>query len=89
VIVREHLDGAVLVEARPLTGRRHQVRVHLAHAGLPILGDALYGRADPRVPRLMLHAWRLGLTHPITGEPLRLEAPIPADFAAVLAEHKR
>ena len=89
VIVREHLDGALLVEARPLTGRRHQVRVHLAHAGVPILGDELYGRADPRVPRLMLHAWRLALTHPITGEPLRLEAPIPADFATVLAEHKR
>ena len=89
VIVREDLDGALLVEARPLTGRRHQVRVHLAHAGVPILGDELYGRADPRVPRLMLHAWRLGLKHPITGEPLRLEAPIPADFAAVLAEYKR
>ncbi len=89
VIVREHLDGALLVEARPLTGRRHQVRVHLAHAGVPILGDELYGRADPRVPRLMLHAWRLALPHPITGEPLRLEAPIPSDFAALLATHKR
>ncbi len=63
--------------------------MHLAHAGVPILGDELYGRADPRVPRLMLHAWRLALPHPVTGEPLRLEAPIPADFAAVLAEHKR
>jgi 23S rRNA pseudouridine1911/1915/1917 synthase len=89
VIVRENLDGALLVEARPLTGRRHQVRVHLAHAGVPILGDELYGRADPRVPRLMLHAWRLALPHPVTGEPLRLEAPIPPDFTAVLAEHKR
>lgn len=89
VIVRESLDGALLVEARPLTGRRHQVRVHLAHAGVPILGDELYGRADPRVPRLMLHAWRLGLEHPVTAEPLRLEAPIPADFAAVLGEYKR
>jgi 23S rRNA pseudouridine1911/1915/1917 synthase len=89
VIVREDLDGALLVEARPLTGRRHQVRVHLAHAGVPILGDELYGRADPRVPRLMLHAWRLGLKHPITGEPLRLEAPIPSDFAALLATHQK
>jgi 23S rRNA pseudouridine1911/1915/1917 synthase len=89
VIVREDLDGALLVEARPLTGRRHQVRVHLAHAGVPILGDEFYGRADPRVPRLMLHAWRLALEHPITGEPLRLEAPTPADFAAAVAAHRR
>jgi 23S rRNA pseudouridine1911/1915/1917 synthase len=89
VIVREHLDGALLVEARPLTGRRHQVRVHLAHAGLPILGDELYGRADPRVPRLMLHAWRLELPHPTTGEPLGIEARIPADFAVVVAAHRR
>jgi 23S rRNA pseudouridine1911/1915/1917 synthase len=89
VIVRENLDGALLVEARPLTGRRHQVRVHLAHAGVPILGDELYGRADPRVPRLMLHAWRLALKHPVTGEPLRLEAPIPSDFAVLLATQRR
>ena len=89
MIVREDLDGALLVEARPLTGRRHQVRVHLAHAGVPILGDALVRPCGPRVPRLMLHAWRLALGHPVTGEALRLEAPIPADFAAVLAEHKR
>jgi 23S rRNA pseudouridine1911/1915/1917 synthase len=89
VLVREVLKGALLVEARPLTGRRHQVRAHLAHAGLPILGDSTYGLADPGALRLMLHAWRLALPHPVTGEPLRLEAPIPADFAAVLAEHKR
>jgi 23S rRNA pseudouridine1911/1915/1917 synthase len=89
VIVREDLAGALLIEARPLTGRRHQVRVHLAHAGVPILGDELYGRADPRVPRLMLHAWRLALPHPVTGEPLRLEAPVPSDFGALLATHQK
>jgi 23S rRNA pseudouridine1911/1915/1917 synthase len=97
VLVREVLKGALLVAVRPLTGRRHQVRAHLAHAGLPILGDPVYGlplsdrpaasraAARPSVPRLMLHAWRLALPHPITGKPLVIESPIPADFADVLA----
>jgi len=85
VVVREVLKGALLVEARPLTGRRHQVRAHLAHAGLPVLGDPIYGGPGPRVPRMMLHAWRLALPHPITGEPLVIESPLPADLAGVLA----
>ena len=89
VLIRETLAGALLVEARPRTGRRHQVRVHLAHAGFPILGDEVYGRSDAAVPRLMLHAWRLELPHPTTGEPLAIEAPIPADFAAAVAAHRR
>jgi 23S rRNA pseudouridine1911/1915/1917 synthase len=89
VLVREALKGALLVEARPLTGRKHQVRAHLAHAGLEVLGDPVYGRPDARAPRLMLHAWLIELPHPITGEPLRLEAEVPADFAAVLAERRR
>jgi 23S rRNA pseudouridine1911/1915/1917 synthase len=89
VLVREALSGALLVEARPRSGRRHQVRVHLAHAGFPILGDPVYGRADPAVPRLMLHAWRLELPHPTTGDTLAIEAPIPADFAAAVAERRR
>jgi RluA family pseudouridine synthase len=88
VLVREVLEDALLVEARPLTGRRHQVRAHLAHAGFPILGDTIYGRPGAAVPRLMLHAWRLALAHPVTGEPLRLESPIPPDFAAALAERR-
>jgi len=86
VLVREVLAGGVLLEARPLTGRRHQVRAHLAHAGLPILGDDLYGpRAESRgVPRLMLHALRLELPHPTTGRALVIESPLPEDFAAEL-----
>ena len=67
------------VVARLHTGRTHQIRVHLAHLGHPILGDALYGGAPS--DRLWLHAWRLGLKHPVTGEDLRLEAP-PARFRA-------
>ena len=61
------------VVARIHTGRTHQIRVHLVHLGRPILGDGLYGGAPS--DRLWLHAWRLGLNHPVTGEPLLLEAP--------------
>jgi 23S rRNA pseudouridine1911/1915/1917 synthase len=77
------------VEARPETGRTHQNRVHLAHLGAPLLGDARYG--GPRrvgelpIPRVMLHARRLVLAHPASGVRLELEAPIPADLAAVEA----
>jgi RluA family pseudouridine synthase len=84
VIVLEALPGALLVEARPLTGRKHQARAHLAHAGLPILGDAIYGPHGGAAPRLMLHARRLELAHPLTGDRLCLESPLPADFDAVL-----
>jgi 23S rRNA pseudouridine1911/1915/1917 synthase len=79
-------DGVALVEARPATGRTHQIRVHLAHVGAPVLGDPRYGgprrRGDREVPRVMLHAFRLSLAHPVTGAALELEAPVPADFAA-------
>jgi RluA family pseudouridine synthase len=85
VVIREVLADALLVEARPLTGRKHQVRAHLAHAGMPILGDPVYGSAGGRAPRLMLHASRLALSHPLTGQPLAIESPLPADFEAVLA----
>jgi 23S rRNA-/tRNA-specific pseudouridylate synthase len=67
-----------------VTGRKHQVRAHLAHAGMPILGDPVYGSAGGRAPRLMLHARRLALPHPLTREPLVIASPLPADFAAVL-----
>jgi RluA family pseudouridine synthase len=85
VVVKEVLADALLVEVRPLTGRKHQVRAHLAHAGMPILGDPVYGDAAERAPRLMLHARRLALPHPLTGEPLVLESPLAADFEATLA----
>jgi RluA family pseudouridine synthase len=84
IVVREALAEALLVEARPLTGRKHQVRAHLAHAGMAILGDRVYGEAGSRAPRLMLHARRLALPHPVTGEPLVIESPLPPDFQAVL-----
>jgi len=81
--------GAALVEARPETGRTHQIRVHLAHLGAPLLGDARYGGprrvGEVAVPRVMLHAQRLELAHPSTGARLALEAPVPEDFAAAEA----
>jgi 23S rRNA pseudouridine1911/1915/1917 synthase len=77
---------AALVEARPETGRTHQIRVHLAHLGAPLLGDARYGGprrvGEVAIPRVMLHARRLALVHPATGERIAFEAPLPEDFAA-------
>lgn len=78
-----------LLEVRLLTGRTHQIRVHLAHAGHPLLGDKKYGdfelnhRLEKRgVRRLFLHAARLAFLHPLTGQPIALEAPLPEDMAA-------
>lgn len=77
---------AALVEASPETGRTHQIRVHLAHAGAPLLGDPRYGGArragELAIPRVLLHARRLEILHPATGAPLVLEAPVPEDFLA-------
>lgn len=73
-----------LVEVRPLSGRTHQIRIHLAHAGFPVAGDTLYGGGSA-VPRAFLHAWRLELPHPRDKRPLRLEAPLPSDLRDLLA----
>ena len=79
-------DRAALVEARPETGRTHQIRVHLASVGAPILGDPRYGGArrvgELAIPRVLLHARRLELDHPATGVRLVLEAPVPEDLAS-------
>jgi 23S rRNA pseudouridine1911/1915/1917 synthase len=82
--VLERLARGFYLEARPLTGRTHQIRVHLAGVGLPILGDELYGGAGG-APRLMLHARRLELPHPVTGEMLAVESAVPGDFSEMLA----
>ena len=88
VQVREVLREALLVEATPLTGRKHQVRVHLAGAGMPILGDPVYGgslgAAPAAVPRLMLHARRLELKQPLSGVGLLIQSPLPPDFVNAL-----
>jgi len=74
------------VECLLHTGRTHQIRVHLSHLGHPIWGDTLYGKRTPindfYPARQMLHAARIEIAHPLTGKPLRLEAPLPEDYAA-------
>jgi len=96
----ERLDESELslLRCRLLTGRTHQIRVHLQAARMPLVGDPLYGApgwkgiGDPALaeicrdfPRQALHAWRLGLIHPVTGEPLEIRAPVPPDLADLLS----
>lgn len=78
-------DGSLsIVEVAMLTGRTHQIRVHLSHYGAPILGDAVYGSASANkkysAGRQLLHAWKIAFTHPMTGRYLQLAADIPADM---------
>ena len=79
--VLEPLRGATLVDVNLITGRTHQIRVHFASIGHPLLGDPLYGgKNQPPVGRLMLHARRIEFTHPTTGQPMVFEAPEPPEF---------
>jgi RluA family pseudouridine synthase len=80
---------ATLLEVELETGRTHQIRVHMLHAGHPVLGDRQYGRAGLNlVKRQALHASRLTFAHPSTGERLTFEAPLPADMEAAIARLK-
>ena len=89
--------GLAMLRCRLITGRRHQIRVHLAARGWPIVGDPVYGEPlwmqirDPMLaaalrafPRQALHAHRLELTHPVTGDLVRIEAPLPADMQSLI-----
>jgi 23S rRNA pseudouridine1911/1915/1917 synthase len=78
---------AALLACRLETGRTHQIRVHLAAIGHPVVGDAAYGGARPGLTavRPMLHAWQLAFEHPVTGERLAFESPVPDDLQALLA----
>jgi 23S rRNA pseudouridine1911/1915/1917 synthase len=89
--VVERMPRAVLLEAEPTMGRKHQIRVHLAFRGLPILGDAVHapGAVRRRAARLMLHAAELELRHPLTGEGLRLVCQPPSDFEETLKRERR
>jgi tRNA pseudouridine32 synthase / 23S rRNA pseudouridine746 synthase len=86
--VLERCGPYSLVEARPETGRTHQIRAHLASLRLPVLGDLLYGGVaateDAPIERTALHAQSLAFRHPVNEQPLSFEAPYPADFARAL-----
>ena len=108
-MVKEQLQGYVLLACNPLTGRTNQIRVHLEALGLPLAGDKLYGRTDDEylgfiahvkaggdqgmagkldAPRHMLHAWKLSLKHPVTGERMSWEAPMPGDMQEFIKVHR-
>ncbi|MCW5851195.1 MAG: RluA family pseudouridine synthase [Anaerolineae bacterium] len=84
--VLETLAETTLVEAHLLTGRTHQIRVHLASLGYPIVGDRVYGHRKQHLAlgRQFLHAWRLAFTLPSTGERIQFTAPLPVDLRQVL-----
>ncbi len=90
-LIEQRSDRALL-DVRLITGRTHQIRVHMSAIGHPVLGDPLYAnRGVPNAPRLMLHAWSLAFTHPVTGEHLQFFAPpeelfqLPADWSGIHA----
>ena len=93
--VMERLRSAAMVECRLETGRTHQVRVHMAHLGHPLIGDPVYGRDRKGFKSILetlgfkrqaLHAKRLGFIHPVTEEPLAFDSPLPADMQELLSE---
>lgn len=90
--VRERFANCTLVECKLETGRTHQIRVHMAHAGFPLVGDPVYGlrrSADPLLngfERQALHAWRLGLVHPLSAEYMCWEAACPPDMTRLLEQ---
>lgn len=106
--VRERFDGWTWIECQPMTGRTHQIRVHLRSLGLPIVGDPLYGgkplwlsrlKSDyrlkpereerPLIGRLALHAEELALPHPVTGEVITIQSPLPKDITVGLKYLRR
>lgn len=96
--VHQRLAGATLLSVTLETGRTHQIRVHMQHIGYPLIGDPVYGRrgspaglstaqreAWRAFPRQALHAWQLEFDHPVTGERVSAEAPIPGDLAELIS----
>jgi len=87
-VIKRLKEGFTYVEVYPKTGRTHQIRVHLSHIGHPIVGDDLYGRRAKRLAdRPLLHAHRILFTHPVSGEKLIVEAPVPEDMETFVKGH--
>ena len=80
------VDGWSLLSCELVTGRTHQIRVHLAACGWPLVGDRLYGLPDARIARQALHAWRATVPHPATRQLLTVEAPVPPDLEPFCSE---
>ena len=87
--VREELDRFALLEVKPITGRTHQIRVHLAAIGHPVVGDTVYGKRSELVGRQYLHAWRLAFDLPSSGRQVEFESPLPTDLRQALANLRR
>ena len=84
--VRKYLDNYTLVEVSPLTGRTHQIRIHLSAIGCPVVGDPIYGIKSAHLDRQFIHAYRLGFRLPSTKQYQEFTSPLPADLEQVL-EH--
>ncbi len=87
--VEETMRHASLLQVRLGTGRRNQIRVQLAEVGCPVVGDVVYGRPSPLIPRVALHATRLRFLHPATGQPAEFRSELPADFLAAQVQLRR
>jgi 23S rRNA pseudouridine1911/1915/1917 synthase len=83
--VERRLEGGALLRVELETGRTHQIRVQLADAGWPVLGDSVYGRPSPAIGRQALHAWRIAFPRPSDGSRVQVEAPLPPDLVTALA----
>ena len=82
--VREYIGNHTLVEVKPVTGRTHQIRVHLSAIGYPVVGDTTYGVRSPHLARQFIHAYRLGFRLPSSGEYREFTCPLPADLERAL-----
>ena len=85
--VLAYANGLSLIEATPITGRTHQLRVHFAHMGTQILGDDLYGHSSDIINRHALHAYKLSFTHPMSEEKVELIAPLPDDMREIIEKN--
>ena len=82
--VRKRNDKYTLMDLKLDTGRKNQIRVHMHDIGHPVVGDTKYGSTEDPVGRILLHAYKLEFTHPVTREHLKLEIPLPAEFKQLI-----